>query len=239
MKKFGFTLAEVLITLGIIGVVAALTAPALTKNTGSAKIGPTLAKFTNTFETAAESLMHDEGVSSFSEAVSNATSQDEDGNTITNGSRILSALMKYMIMSPYSESYTIYNADGTAFGNVTNGSTEVYQLKDGSIAVTQANGGQIGNWSPDTYDRKGSYKGARAWLIYDINGPKGTNKIGKEVFAFVVDNSGVLVPYGSNAYKYLTQTTDAQGNAQNSFSNDDFGFFKTGQIADNGWKVEE
>ena len=29
MKKSGFTLAEVLITLGIIGVVAALTAPAL------------------------------------------------------------------------------------------------------------------------------------------------------------------------------------------------------------------
>ena len=29
MKKFGFTLAEVLVTLGIIGVVAALTAPAL------------------------------------------------------------------------------------------------------------------------------------------------------------------------------------------------------------------
>lgn len=29
MKKQGFTLAEVLITLGIVGVVAALTAPAL------------------------------------------------------------------------------------------------------------------------------------------------------------------------------------------------------------------
>jgi prepilin-type N-terminal cleavage/methylation domain-containing protein len=37
-KKFGFTLAEVLITLGIIGVVAALTAPALVKNSGTAKI---------------------------------------------------------------------------------------------------------------------------------------------------------------------------------------------------------
>lgn len=29
MKKFGFTLAEVLITLGIIGVIAALTLPSL------------------------------------------------------------------------------------------------------------------------------------------------------------------------------------------------------------------
>ena len=32
MKNYGFTLAEVLITLGIIGVVAALTLPALVQN---------------------------------------------------------------------------------------------------------------------------------------------------------------------------------------------------------------
>ena len=52
MKKHGFTLAEVLITLGIIGVVAALTAPALVQNAGSAQIGPKLAKAVSTFEIA-------------------------------------------------------------------------------------------------------------------------------------------------------------------------------------------
>ena len=31
-KKFGFTLSEVLITLGIVGIVAALTIPAIMKN---------------------------------------------------------------------------------------------------------------------------------------------------------------------------------------------------------------
>ena len=31
MKKFGFTLAEVLITLGVVGVVAAMTLPSLIK----------------------------------------------------------------------------------------------------------------------------------------------------------------------------------------------------------------
>ncbi|MBP3821776.1 type II secretion system protein [bacterium] len=36
-KRFGFTLAEVLITLGIIGVVAAMTIPTLIANTNSAK----------------------------------------------------------------------------------------------------------------------------------------------------------------------------------------------------------
>ena len=36
-KRFGFTLAEVLITLGIIGVVAAMTIPTLIQNTNSVK----------------------------------------------------------------------------------------------------------------------------------------------------------------------------------------------------------
>ena len=44
MIKKGFTLTELLITLGIIGVVAALTAPALNINANNAKAGPALAK---------------------------------------------------------------------------------------------------------------------------------------------------------------------------------------------------
>lgn len=37
MKNFGFTLAEVLITLGIIGIVAAMTIPTLISNTNCQK----------------------------------------------------------------------------------------------------------------------------------------------------------------------------------------------------------
>ena len=57
MKKQGFTLAEVLITLGIIGVIAALTAPVLVKNSGTAKVGPALAKAVNTLEIANQNLL--------------------------------------------------------------------------------------------------------------------------------------------------------------------------------------
>ena len=56
--KQGFTLAEVLITLGIIGVVAALTAPALVQNAGNAKVGPTLTKVVPTLENAHEQMLY-------------------------------------------------------------------------------------------------------------------------------------------------------------------------------------
>ncbi len=54
MKKFGFTLAEVLITLGVIGVVAAITIPGIIKNYRKHVVEVKLAKlysdFTKSFE---------------------------------------------------------------------------------------------------------------------------------------------------------------------------------------------
>ena len=52
-KKFGFTLAEVLITLGIIGVVAAMTIPTLISNTNSAKFRSQYKKTLSTLNQAA------------------------------------------------------------------------------------------------------------------------------------------------------------------------------------------
>ena len=52
-KKIGFTLAEVLITLGIIGVVAAMTIPTLIANTNSAKFRSQFKKSLSTLNQAA------------------------------------------------------------------------------------------------------------------------------------------------------------------------------------------
>ncbi len=52
-KRFGFTLAEVLITLGIIGVVAAMTIPTLIQNTNSVKFATQFKKDISTLSQAA------------------------------------------------------------------------------------------------------------------------------------------------------------------------------------------
>lgn len=52
-KRFGFTLAEVLITLGIIGVVAAMTIPTLIQNTNSVKFESQFKKSISTLSQAA------------------------------------------------------------------------------------------------------------------------------------------------------------------------------------------
>ena len=60
MKKLGFTLAEVLITLAIIGVIAAITMPGLSHNVSKQQIGPALAKAVKAEEELKKSVTADE-----------------------------------------------------------------------------------------------------------------------------------------------------------------------------------
>lgn len=264
-SKLGFTLAEVLITLGIIGVVAALTAPALVKNSGRAKVGPALAKFVNTFETGMSQMMTDGNISTLKENVG--------GNIVL--------LSKYIVMTPLSkknsergDTYVVYNATGkqtlkikpSTIDNVIdcmngysssctdhngngvidvgdivvvidkyNKSRTLWQLKDGSIMYIQP-------LLEDEYGKeKGSFEGIVAEILYDIDGNKAVNKAGKDVFAFLLDASGTLIPAGSNMHKYLQQdgttfvkTHSATCALDSSFDNN---FACTGKIADNNWKA--
>ena len=98
MKKHGFTLAEVLITLGIVGVVAALTAPALVQNAGSAQIGPKLAKAVNTFEVANENLLSAAGAATVVGA--GATG----GDLSSGAANYINTLSNYMKMNYTDES---------------------------------------------------------------------------------------------------------------------------------------
>jgi len=106
-KKLGFTLAEVLITLGIIGVVAALTTPALIQNTGSAQIGPKLAKAVSTFNTASQNLLVENGVN---RVTSVASTSDAYGSALTSYMKMYSV--------PASRTYTVTEYDGSEYKDI-------------------------------------------------------------------------------------------------------------------------
>lgn len=124
-KKFGFTLAEVLITLGIIGVVSALTAPALSTNTQKAKIGPALARFSSVLGGAIQEYMVDNDLT--------------DLNDDTANKAFLEKLSKYMTMEKLDEnqcSYAVMNGN-----SVSHNVSGCYQLNDGSIITRIAGPG--------------------------------------------------------------------------------------------------
>ncbi len=104
-KKFGFTLAEVLITIGIIGVVASLTIPPLVQNHKKQITETRLAKFYSTINQAIELAEIQYG-------------QKEDW--AWNGSadfweKYLKPNMKYLKTEDNSSGFVVYLADGSLF----------------------------------------------------------------------------------------------------------------------------
>ena len=126
MRKNAFTLAEVLITLGIIGVIAALTLPTLTANTQNAKIGPKLAKAASVFEQGNEALLSHESVDSLTE-----------GDLVSSAGSYCNNLLDFM--KGYCEDATLTLVDGVSytieFDNNPSGSGMPHRRKIGQVDI--------------------------------------------------------------------------------------------------------
>ena len=123
MSEKAFTLAEVLITLGIIGVVAALTIPTLMANHRKTVVETRLAKFYSSINQAIQMAEADYGDKSQWDAVPSGYEEDNDGNKTT--SKVLPWFEKYL--KPYLQ-YTRYEVDK----NTSAGKVAVY-FADGSV----------------------------------------------------------------------------------------------------------
>lgn len=190
-QSLGFTLAEVLITLGIIGVVAAMTIPTLMNNIGSAEIKSKLKKEHSILSQATMSVASENGGS-----LQSACAVDDDGVCF-------GALFK-----PYFATVDYCPGDGSTrcwhkpneffwLGGTpipqdwsTNVSTMV--LKDGSLLAFMG-GKSDCSYTPDARHKTDKMCGT---IYLDINGFKKPNTLGKDIFTFwFLQNS--VVPDGS------------------------------------------
>lgn len=105
-NRFGFTLAEVLITLGIIGVVAAMTIPVMISSYNKHITETRLKKFYSLFNQAIKLSVAEngevEGWDSYWDAAKNI--YDEDGNVKENSDVVDAAFEKYL--APYMKVMT-------------------------------------------------------------------------------------------------------------------------------------
>ncbi len=93
--KKGFTLAEVLITLGIIGVVAAMTLPAIIQRHVNSVVETRLAKFYTTFNQAIQKAEVQYGDRTTWYSDTGGVELDEDGNPIEGTAKIDLWFQKY------------------------------------------------------------------------------------------------------------------------------------------------
>ena len=261
MKKLGFTLAEVLITLGIIGVVAALTTPALVHNVGDAKIGPTLSKFNNTFANAVNLSKERNNLTSFHrgrDAIARDISSlgqhivmvppdDDHPYTFTDalGQQSHTVMTNTALQKKYDEVWNaIFSPDNPNHYSITDLTKLVNQMQNNPTMNTM-NDGTVMVVAPVTTNPSitiGVYKGVVGEVIVDIDGDHGNNKAGVDVFGFLLDSSGLLIPAGSAAHRTIgqsgTQFITAPADCHNGSANLNENFACTGKIADNNWSTK-
>lgn len=201
MKK-AFTLAEVLITLGVIGIVAAMTLPALVQKNNEKETVAKLKKFNSTMNQAFMLAKNKNGGIEnwgLTQAGTISTPTDEE---IINDNNMKNKF--WDIMSPYLKtvsrckagtnectSYNRYSLDGTSFNKFT----PYIILSDGiSIVETTVVSGSCS-----------AYRGTSRQLqnvcgeiFVDINGSKPPNATGKDVFLFYYTKYGFM-PMGTDS----------------------------------------
>ena len=240
MRKSGFTLAEVLVTLAVIGVVAALTMPSLVGNYQKTKVGPSVRKFMTTIENANEHILGDESVAKISDAVSSSNEYMEMLSNYLSGSTVRQEGGTIMTLNNLTVSPKQY------IGNTTpddmDMSAPIFNFNAGdSFAVSFLGSEQI---TANRGNARGSYKGMAATLYYDLNGFKiKPNRLGKDIFIIHVDNNGMTLPEGGsqlyNAYTNV-EAENPWNTSEDDLCNEDkvsTGNSCAGSVADNGWKV--
>ncbi len=205
MKK-GFTLAEVLITLGIIGIVAAMTIP-------------------NMVAKHRLKVLHTQFLKTYSD-LNNAAKRFEQENEITayeyslNGNSSTDTLKLFManfIGSKYGQRITTDHDEATE-GNISfenaigftpknlAGKKQKLQPCDQSI-ITEEVGGRF--YAIDdaisVYDNPPQY-GPK--ICVDINGRKGPNTYGYDWFVFVFTKEGGVKPYIGNDFLNVTSAME-------------------------------
>lgn len=218
MKKNGFTLAEVLITLAIIGVVATLTLPALMTNTQEQQAKTALKKGINTLTEAAQMHQAITGVDfgSISSNLTTASNDDEQSLYRLLAERTQIDLRRSVDADPTNMKMGQASTQGNFVVFFRDGSALSFD-PDNTVTTASnqnANGGHVGSMQED-----GLPYGITA--IYDTNGTKGPN---------VLSNCNRNTTQ-SFASEYEQRNTGACSNKTNRVIKDQFGVRLRGGFA--------
>ena len=218
MNKKAFTLAEVLITLGIIGVVAALTMPSLVANYKEKQTVVKLKKVYSVLSQAYESASNDNGT-------------PDNWNLIAaaNGPGAVNFME---IMAPYFRISKKCGLTSGCFPNVVYRSM-LYTRADSQhnfnssaqhakFRTSDGTSWTFYVYSPNCSTASGNIADICAQISVDINGNAGPNAFGRDFFSFYVTKKYGIVPGGSfdmtgGSFGFTTsclynKTTEPSGN---------------------------
>lgn len=184
-----FTLSEVLITLGVIGVVAAMTLPALVQKRQEKVTVSKLKKSYSVIQQAYLMALEDKGTPDLWGLVDNLNSGNDDVDDTNN---FLYHMKKYLKITHYcgGEAEGCWtNAKALHGGYFNNHEDEKRyskaQLADGSNILTYVE-------YPDCSGTRGYIKDICGFYRTDVNGNKPPNTMGKDIFTFYFTKTRII-----------------------------------------------
>ena len=231
-KKAAFTLAEVLITLGVIGVVAAMTMPTLIKNYQQHE---TVNRLKETYSILYNAVRMSENENGLLESWE-IPNTSFDANTYTYGKTFFEQYLKpyikiakeckYLSNECWADKYTRTNGDINTFFSASSNYT---------YGVVLANGSVVGFWPRGTFCE----------IYIDLNGKKGPNKQGKDTFDVVIakesrnDDFGNFNKSGVYMYGQGKNRTELTSGLSKGCSKSKAGFYCGALIMHDGWKIDK
>ena len=231
--KFGFTLAEVLITLGIIGIVAAMTIPTLISKNQKRVIEAKLK----------------EDYSIIQQVIKSNESNDvdmsmllQDGNTDSQKEWFETYFAPYM-----KYSHVCYETKGCWQNNKTKlltGATVAndrpgYGIGAGIVSVTLNNGTNITMdvWSGTNQMRDYfgiNYTQTGMSIFIDANGDSGPNVVGKDIYLLTYTPDYGILPAGFHKTK-----EEVNNNCSKNDSTSLAGYYCLLKVKNNGWVIPD
>ena len=190
MKNNAFTLAEVLITLVIIGVIASMTIPTLINKTNKQEYVSRLKKAYSTFAQVTNRIIAENGTPDNWHLKGNRSYDEASENFGKLYQKYLSSAKQCTSSQRGCFSSVVKDMGGSNFDSVYSDSSNYYRLllSDGSTVLFD------GNIFDDC--TIGSMSGC-SYFFVDVNGEKGPNVAGRDVFQFFIAKNG-LQPAGIN-----------------------------------------
>lgn len=233
-KKHGFTLAEVLISICIIGIIASITLPSLKSNIDKSTWAQGLKTTMSVINNGFTQMMAADEVDDIRETtlwydyvkanVNKSTKQDTKDS-------IKNELNKFFKVDKMSDGVpvTVYNLQG---GKSTG--------MDSTIRFYLANSSTINvEFLKPTFTSSCSktFCSPAANIFIDVNGDKRPNTFGKDIFRFYLAENGRLYGYGSEAvYEYSSGFAKWQTACAGKDPKGD-GYACTGRVIDEGFQI--
>ena len=188
-QKSAFTMAEVLITIGIIGIVAAMTMPTVINNAQNRELQAQLKKTYSELNQMSQLFYTEYGMS-----VPEFTAVYSGWKLFVNG-----IFQKYFKISNKVDDWRFDDIDPDS-GNIYDTMPyRLYTLSKGKTDPICDVSGYYSDISGRYYlfnDNNGSPNENGPIICVDINGPKGPNMYGKDFFLFVFTTDGYVIPMG-------------------------------------------